>query len=133
MSAQCMYNICCQKHIKIAKLTVRISPKNILSRNCRASQSKARFPIVCQSHKPCCGSFPTRLVVGNIATTSLVGIPATASTVGKPATTKLVGTCFTSSVGTLPQLCLWEHLPQQRLWEYQFSFYIYVEGTVYYR
>ena len=38
-----------------------------------ATVRDARFPIVCQSHKPCCGSLPTRLVVGNIATTSLVG------------------------------------------------------------
>ena len=34
---------------------------------------EARFPIVGQFHKPCCGSLPTRLVVENIATTSSVG------------------------------------------------------------
>ena len=66
----------------------------------------ARFPIVCQSHKPCCGSLPTRLVVGNIATTHLVGIPATASLVGKPATTMLVGTCYTADLACSHKLCV---------------------------
>ena len=65
----------------------------------------ARFPIVCQSHKPCCGSLPTRLVVGNNATTSLVGIPSTANTVGKLATTKLLGTCFTTYLVCSHKLC----------------------------
>ena len=69
------------------------------------SNEDARFHIVCQSHKPCCGSLPTRLVVGNIATTRLVGIPATASFVGKPATTMLVGTCFTADLVCSHKLC----------------------------
>ena len=59
----------------------------------------ARFHIVCQSHKPCCESLSTRLVVGNIAITSLVGrLPRQVywedfgdKSSGKTSTTSLVG------------------------------------------
>ena len=85
----------------VSTLTLRI----IQSRSWPNQVSHARFPIVCQSHKPCCGSLPTRLVVGNIATTRLVGIPATASLVGKPATIMLVGSCFTVDLACSHKLC----------------------------